>query len=258
MRVSKPIIDPLSKNSKQGLNDALSNFNRSNLFIGIPAIVTNVGNYEKYQTVNVRPVIDDDQVDDIIIKSVEIKDVIVKLPNAGGFTISMPIQVNDRVTLHWAHRDISKYLLTDGYQSVSQLMSMVADLRDCWVEAGFATYSNNQSPHPTSLEIRGNGTVIELTQEGNLNITTKEATLKANKYLIDCPETHMTGNLLVDGNQETKGTVTSKSGMFSPSYSGIGGSGGTMSIGEINAESSIKINGKEINGHDHEGQVPPF
>ena len=55
MRVAKPIIDPLSKNSKQGLNDALSNFNRSNLFVGIPAIVTNVNNYEQYQTVNVRP-----------------------------------------------------------------------------------------------------------------------------------------------------------------------------------------------------------
>lgn len=252
MRVAKPIIDPLSKNSKQGLNDALSNFNRSNLFVGIPAIVTNVNNYEQYQTVNVRPVIDDDEVDDIVIKSVEIKDVIVKLPNAGGFTISMPIQVSDRVTLHWAHRDISKYLLTDGYQSVSQLMSMVADLRDCWVEAGFATYSNNQSPHPTSFIIKGNGTTLEITEDGKINITSGEATLKVNKYLIDSPETHITGNLQVDGNQETKGTVTSLAGMFSPSYSGTGSGGGSMSIG------SVKINGKEVNGHDHNGQVPPF
>ena len=56
----------------------------------------------------------------------------------------------------------------------------------------------------------------------------------------------------MDGNQETKGTVTSLAGMFSPSYSGTGSGGGSMSIG------SVKINGKEVNGHDHNGQVPPF
>jgi hypothetical protein len=250
------------------IQKALTDFTREDLYISIPATVTEVNEYETKQVVSVKPVINDEYKDNQLVKAITIKSVFVKIPSGGGFSIKLPIAVGDLVTLHWAHRNISTFLDGQG-ADVDEPIDMVADIRDCWVTHGFGTRSNNQKPSQKDYIVVGPNSKHTITPEGkstlelpkttqtilpNGNMTTEtEGTsyIKSSDHTIDTDVT-ITGNLHVIGDSATDGKLSSETGTFSPTYSGpLGGGAGSMTIGDITSSGTVTINGITVNGHDH-------
>lgn len=197
-------VDLGSRTTKELVQDVLSEFTREDLLVGIPARVVNVDLYESQQVVDVKPVINDVYEDEDIVKSPILKCIFVKIPNGGGFSIKLPVSVGDLVTLHYAHRDISDWLDTDG-TDINNPIGFTPELRDCWITHGFGTRFSHQSPSQTDFIISGANTTITITPSGEMSVvTTGSATLDAADYTIDCPVT-MTETLVVQGNSLTVG-----------------------------------------------------
>jgi hypothetical protein len=235
MAAQRRPIDIGTQSTPEIIQKALSDFTREDLYIALPATVVGVDDYETTQCVDVRGVINDVYEDEAIVQSVLIRKVFVKLPAGGGFKIKLPIAVGNLVTLHWAHRNLNTFLDNSGI-SIDEPINMVADIRDCWVEHGFGTRSNNQSPSKTNFIIEGDNTEITITPEGVVSIVTKgnintttEGTVNitCKKALVTSLESEFTGNLKVGGNLDVVGN-------------------------------SLKVAGAEVYQHTHNNQVPPL
>lgn len=255
------------ESTKSSIQKALISFKREDLLIGIPAKVTKVSDYETKQVVDVKPVIDCIYEDGQVIESVSLPSIFVRLSSAGGFTIKLPVAVGDLVTLHYSHKDISNWLDGDGSNLINPI-TYIADIRDCYVELGFGTRNNNQKPSLLNMIVEGPNSTTTITPEGLVHTVCKQhivdaqdlyqvntkvfevnatetSTIVTPLHTVDAPNTTFTGNT------QTDGTITSTTGVLAPSYSGLGGSGGGMSIGTITVESSVTINGIEVLGHVH-------
>lgn len=228
-------IDVGTLTTNEIVQKSLTDFTREDLYIALPATVVGVEDYESMQCVDVRGVINDVYEDGALVQSVLIKKVFVKLPAGGGFKIKLPIAVGDLVTLHWAHRNLNTFLDNSGI-AVDEPIEMVADIRDCWVEHGFGTRSNNQSPSKTDLIVEGDNTVITVTPQGAVTVVTKgnisattegDVNLTCNKALVTSPESEFTGNVKIGGTLEVVGN-------------------------------SMKVGGAEVAGHTHNNNVPPL
>lgn len=251
-------IDVGTPSANDVAQKVLQDFAKEDLYLAIPAKVLGVQDYESSQCVDVQAVINDIYEDGIVLKAVRIDKVFVKLPAGGGVKIKLPISVDDQVTLHWAHRNLSDFISGDG-SSKDVPLNLVADVRDCWVEHGFGTRSNNQNPSLTDLIIEHTNTVLTVKPDGNITLDTQadieittpaKVTVNCNLATINAPNTHLTGNLQVDGNAVVNGTLTSKSGTFSPTYAGYGGAG-SMIIGDITSSGTVTIQGIIVNTHTH-------
>lgn len=234
-------IDIGTQSTPEIIQKALTDFTREDLYIALPATVVGVDDYETTQCVDVRGVINDVYEDEAIIQSVLIRKVFVKLPAGGGFSQCLPIEVGDLVTLHWAHRNLNTFLDNSGI-AVDEPINMVADIRDCWVQHGFGTRSNNQSPSKTDFITRHKNTTITIKPDGNISVvtasdvsieTTGQIIGKCAKAILDTPLVETTGDLKVGGNIEVAGTAT------------ITGN-------------SLKVGGAEVYQHNHSNTVPPL
>lgn len=235
MTTTRRPIDVVNLSAKELIQQSLADFTREDLYVGIPAIVTNTDKYESEQVVDVRPVINDVYEDDEITKAVTLGSIFVKIPSGGGFSIKLPIAVGDLVTLHYAHRDISTYLDGDG-SDIDSPLGMVADIRDCWVEHGFGTRKSHQKPSKTDLIIEGANTTITVKPSGEVTVETEGTSyLKSSKHTIDT-DVEITGVLTVVGDVINKANVTTT---------------GVTTSATVAATTSLTIDSKEMKGHKH-------
>jgi hypothetical protein len=248
---------------KENIDKRARDFNRENLYIGIPAIVTNVDDYEDLQCVDVQILINDLYTwkNNTILTSPKIGKVFVALPSGGGFTNKMPVSVGNKVRLCWSHRDLSNFLDGDG-SAVDQIASSVSELEDCWVELGFGTRRNNQSPSKDNYIIEGPNTKITITPDGVVTVDTSGTSyLKSSHHTIDTDVT-ITKNLLVQGNTTTdgnnntggvtisQGIINGLSGVQAASYAGVGGGAATFNV-DMGITGTVTINGIVVNTHTH-------
>lgn len=148
-----------------------TDFTREDLYIGIPATVVGVKDYETQQVVDVKPVINDVYEDEELVQSVVLRSIFVKLQQGGGFSLKLPIAIGDLVTLHYCHRDISTFLDGKGEDQDANI-SLVADIRDCYVTHGFGTRQVNQKPSQTDFVIEGPKSTLTIDPLGNIKIET--------------------------------------------------------------------------------------
>lgn len=229
-----------------------------NLYLSIPAEVTSVDNYESQQSVDVKPLIGTVYSDGDVVNPVNLKNIFVKLPDGGGFSVCIPIKVGDLVTLHWTHRSLNSYLAGDGSQS-NEGIDANFQRRDCYVLHGFGTRFNNQSPSKTDFIIKGDNSTVNITPLGVVTIDAKEvnvncetSTVSAGTSVdVNTPLSTFSSDVKINGKLDVVGEVSSTTGMKAPAYGSLTGTGGTMTIGNITAQSSVTINGKSVEGHDH-------
>lgn len=211
MTVPNRSIDWAIQSVPEIVQKTLVDFTREDLYIGLPATVVNVDNYEKQQVVDVKPVVNDVYEDDMLVRAVTLKSIFVKIPHGNGFAFKLPIAVGDLVTLHYCHRDISTFLDGQG-DDVDASLNLVADIRDCYITHGFGTRNVNQSPSKDNLEIVGDNTTITITPDGTLTTTTKKVVVKADEYEIDSPLTTFKQDVIFEKsiNVTTEATIGGK------------------------------------------------
>lgn len=222
------------------VRDELSKFSEDDLKIGIPVKVVNIDKYESTQCVDVVPLINDVYEDGTVIPPQIIRSVFVQLPSLGGFSVKFPVNVNDLGYLKYAHRSLVEFMADTGTSLDVPLKNNTGKINDCVFEAGFGTRSNNLSPSKDNFILEGDNTVITITPSGQITAVTKgavsvttesTATVKCSQATIDSPKTNCTGDLDVSGK---------------------------ITCPTIEASTSLKVQSKEVHGHDHNSQVPPF
>ena len=241
-------------------------YTAKNIRMNLPAVITNNSKYEDEQVVDVKLLIGTKYRDGDRLDGVNIKNVYVRLPSGNGFDITIPCAVGDKVNISWCFRDLSTWLDGDGAMSYNEEKQNFK-LRDCFAELGFGTRRFNQKPSKDNLQIRGRNSLIVITPDGNITTDCKSVTVNCESSTVNCESSTVNASSSIDFNTPTanfsknvniKGELIVTKGVFSPTYSGMDGTGGTMNVAEVNATSDVKINGKSIKGHDHDGQVPPF
>lgn len=219
---------------------------------GIPAEVIGTDDYESEQCVAVEFKIADIYTmrDSVELRTMKLKKVFVRLPKFGGWEFKYPVAKGDKVILHFSTKDLNKFLAGDG-STVQQAIEDVGEIEDCYAELGFGTRKVNNSPSLEDLIITNGNATLTVKPSGDYSLVTSgEGYYKSAKTKFD-NDVEITGNLIVDKE------VTSKTGMFSPTYTGYQGSG-TMSIDSIEVLNNVTINGKSVDGHDHNNTVPDF
>lgn len=230
-----------------------------NVRMNVPAVITNNSKYEDEQVVDVKILIGTKYRDGDRLDGVNIKNVYVRLPSGNGFDITIPCAVGDKVNLSWCFRDLSSWLDGDGSITYNEDKQNFK-LRDCFAELGFGTRRSNQNPSKDNLQIRGRNSLTVITPEGVITTDCKSVT-------VNCESSTVNASGNIDFNTpiatfstdvHIKGKLEVDNGVFAPTYSGLGGSGGVMTVATVNASSDVVINGKSVNGHNHNGAVPPF
>lgn len=172
----------------------------ANKFKAVPAEIVGVSDYESLQCVDVKFLINDVYVerDNLKLESITLKKVFVALPNAGGFSLKFPVSIGDIVTLYWSHRDLGEFLDGDG-SAVDLNITEIAHIEDCWVQLNFGTRKNHTNPSKDNLVIEGPNTVITITPEGAVKLTTDTVELDSDVTIK---------NLTVTGTTDLVGTTT--------------------------------------------------
>lgn len=230
-------------NTSEHIAELLKIFKREDLYIGIPATVVKVSDYEANQVVDVKPVLDMEWIDGIVIKTPNIKKVFVRLVQAGGYSIQMPVALGDKCVLHYSHKSLSRWLDGDG-SDVTQPLSEVGMERDCWVELGFGTRKNNLNPSQTNFVIKGPNTTITITPGGEITTTTTgdvNLTTTGNSYLSSAQHTIDT-NTIITGTLNVNGNVTFDLDLDVT---------GTTTSDTVVATTSLTVDGKELKDHTH-------
>ena len=232
---------------------------KQNNYKSIPAIITGVDSYEKHQCVSVEFLIRDifNKKDATILESVQLEKVFVRLPKFGGWKFKYPVKKGNEVILHWSHKDLSKFLDGDG-SSVSQSITEVGEIEDCFVELGFGTRKNHNSPSLDNLILMQDATSITITPEGNITTTTDGNVytiakgthfLKSEHLTIDNSVT-INKNLLVKGTTESTGIITATAGVHASTYAGLSGGAAAFAV-DIGVTGTVTINGVVVNNHTH-------
>ncbi|CAH9012842.1 putative baseplate assembly protein [Vibrio phage 501E54-1] len=232
---------------------------KQNIYKSIPAMIIGVDDYEKHQCVSVEFLIRDifNKKDATILEAVRLEKVFVRLPKFGGWKFKYPIQKGNEVVLHWSHKDLSKFLDGDG-SSVSQSITEVGELEDCFVELGFGTRKNHNNPSLHNLILTQKATTITITPEGHISLTTDgdistiakgSHFLKSSHLTIDNSVT-INENLSVGGTTTSTGVVTARSGVHASTYAGLGGGAANFAV-DIGINGTVTINGVVVNTHTH-------
>lgn len=252
----------LSENTRKLIDEM-----REGLPLAIPAIITNTSDYESLQCVSVEFAIRDifPTKADAELDTVKLEKVFVKLLHAGGFKVKCPVHKGDLVTLQWSHKDLGKFLDSDG-SIIAQNVTEIADLEDCWVELGFGTRRKHTNPSVDNFIIEGEGTTVTITPSGDVTLKTDNnvrveaggsSYLKSSHHTVD---TNMTitknlkvkGNTMVDGTTDSQGALSGHAGVYGSTFAGIGGSKANFAV-DMKINGTVKINGININTHTHTG-----
>lgn len=238
------------------IKDLLKAFTEEELRTGIPAKVVSTKDYESLQCVDVIPCFDKSYDDGVVLPAAQINKVFVSIYHGGGFSVKLPIAVGDIVKLHYSHKYLGEFLNGDG-QNIAQNVKLTTSERDCWVEQGFGTRKNHQSPSATNMVIEGKGTQITITPEGELSLVTDGATLlKTSEYTVDAPKTTFKGEIIVEGDSTIQGaanhmTTTTTIGVSTAASFVVAGTSFGLGASGVSVN-SVRINGKEVDGHTHD------
>lgn len=211
---------------RESFGKRFNQLKRETIFIGMPALVTSIEDYETYQCVNVLPIFNDiyPKHNDTILESQVLKKVFVLLPTAGNWSIKFPVSVGDKVTLNWSHKDLGTWLDSDGDDTIDQSILEDAGLEDCWVELAGGTRKNHQNPSKDNFIIEGPETTITITPEGNVTMVTSGTTsLTSSGHTINA-DTQINGSLTVSD---------------------------VINAPTIEADTSLTVASKEVDSHNH-------
>lgn len=145
---------------------------QTQLFTQLPAVVTDVSQYQSQNIVSVKPVIDFMFSDGQISECPEIFNVPVINPSAGGGLLSFPIQVGDTVLVEFSMRSIETWLEGSG-ESVTEPTMRTHDMSDGMAIIGLYTKSSHLSPDPKDVVLKFKDNSIRLKEDGNVEIITK-------------------------------------------------------------------------------------
>ena len=79
------------------------------MYIGAPAEIVGVSDYESLQCVDIKTLIREEMDDGRILDPMYISRVFVKLQNSGGFKQKLPVKKGDQLTLCFAHKSLSSF-----------------------------------------------------------------------------------------------------------------------------------------------------
>lgn len=125
-------------------------------------------------------------------------DVPIVFPSAGGFTITLPIAVNDEVLIVFSSRCMDSWFQSGGYEN-APMESRMHDLSDGFCIPGPKSLPNIISNiSTTGAQIRNNAgtTYVEISGDGKIK-------------LVSPSEIDVTGNLKVTGTIIATGEITS-------------------------------------------------
>lgn len=158
--------------------EVFNNINQ-NIRISLPAIVLNVEGFATTQCIDVQPLIGTTYSDGDTSNAPRIKKVFVKFPNAGTFKETYPVKVDDLVTLHWTHKDLTAYLnLGSKTEATLPDHDDKWSMNDVYATVGFGTRGDNQSPDPDNYRFStedGSYTLV-ITPTSNVTETSKSRT----------------------------------------------------------------------------------
>lgn len=127
-------------------------------------------------------------------------DVPIVFPSAGGFTITLPLAINDEVLVIFSSRCIDAWWQSGGVQQAME--ARMHDLSDGFAIPGPKSLPNViSSISSTGAQIRNNSgsTYVEISADGKIKLVTGS-------------EVAITGNLKVSGNITAQGNVTATLG----------------------------------------------
>lgn len=259
--VSSPIIYDFHSKSLKDLALNKKTYQDVPDFKGIPAEIVGVSEYEELQCVDVKFLIDDLYVerDNMVLESMTLKRKFVALQRSGGFSIKQPVAVGDLVRLHWSHRDLGGFLDGDG-SAITLNVNEIGKRDDFWVELGFGTRRNHVSPSVENFIIEGPNTTVTITPtgevtlvnlsttfkidtEGNVTLTTNgNSSITSASHTINAPTT-INNTLTVVGASTLSAGVTVA---------------GVANLPVTTITGGLAIDGKNVQGHDHNGEVTPM
>lgn len=261
----------LLNDSEEALRIAFDS-QQSGLWTSIPAIVKSV-NFIK-MTIEAQPTIQGSVEDEngkiTMVNLPLLVDVPIIFQSAGGFTITLPIAVNDECLIMFASRCIDAWWQSGGINVPME--SRMHDLSD-----GFAILGPKSLPHvigsisSTGLQIRNNAgtTYIELSSDGKIKVvSTAEVDINAPTIkLTGVAEIDITAPIIkLDGAVTSTGLLTAAAGLgvtgnITPSSGPINISGALTSSGAINAASvaatgNVTAGAISLNSHTHTSGTP--
>jgi hypothetical protein len=145
---------------------------QSQIFTGLPAIVTDNSEYESKNIISVRPTIDMQHSDGQVSECPEIFNVPVINPSAGGGLLSFPIQIGDTVWLEFSMRNIEEWLEGDG-GSVTEPTQRMHDMSDAVAIVGLYTKNSHLQPDPKDVVLKFKDNKLILKEDGNVEIHSK-------------------------------------------------------------------------------------
>jgi hypothetical protein len=167
-------------------------------------------------------------------------DVPIVFPSAGGFTLTLPLAVNDEVLVVFASRCIDAWWQSGGIQRPME--TRMHDLSD-----GFAIPGPHSQPRvlsgisSTGAQLRNNAgtSYIEIAADGKIKL------IAPAEIDITAPLVKVTGNLTVSGTIVATGALTGASIATS-------GAGGAVIAGSLSA-ASVTAGGIPLATHKHTG-----
>jgi hypothetical protein len=145
---------------------------QSQIFTGLPAIVTDNSEYESKNIISVRPTIDMQHSDGQVSECPEIFNVPVINPSAGGGLLSFPIQIGDTVWIEFSMRNIEEWLEGDG-GSVTEPTQRMHDMSDAVAIVGLYTKNSHLQPDKKDVVLKFKDNKLVLKEDGNVEIHSK-------------------------------------------------------------------------------------
>jgi hypothetical protein len=142
---------------------------QSQIFTGLPAIVTDNSEYESKNIISVRPTIDMQHSDGQVSECPEIFNVPVINPSAGGGLLSFPIQIGDTVWLEFSMRNIEEWLEGDG-SSVTEPTQRMHDMSDAVAIVGLYTKNSHLQPDKKDVVLKFRNNSIKLKDNKDIEI----------------------------------------------------------------------------------------
>lgn len=144
---------------------------KSNMYIHIPAKVTNVDDLNSMSVVDVLPCISDPYQDGTFVELPPINDVPVMFQSAGGGILSFPVQVGDTVLLLFSDRGLDEWKASTGSEDVYHPRTRRnSSLADAIALPGLYTTENNLGPSAEDVELNFKGSTIKIFSNGDVQI----------------------------------------------------------------------------------------